>query len=123
MNTTVSTIPTPAAYAAGRKAYYPQEEEGDTSSTRSERWCGASLAVPSTEARTGMCEVEVVKRLLDHGNRDPLTRVQLERMIGGNPLDPSDALHNLAAVGVICLSEESVTLAPAPPERYRLPRG
>lgn len=78
-----------------------------------ERWCGGLLAVPSTEVRTGLCEVEAVKRLLVREGRDPWTRVQLERAIGGNPLDLSDALHNLAVAGVIRLSEESVTLTSA----------
>jgi hypothetical protein len=61
----------------------------------------------------GVCEVEVVKRLLAREGRDRWTRVQLESSIGGNPRDLSDALYNLAAVGVICVSEESVTLTSA----------
>jgi len=111
MSSTVFT-PTPAVYPDGRSAFNPQEEEGDANSTRTERWGGGPPVAPSTEARTATCEVEVVKRLLARESREPWTRVQLERAIRSNPLDLSDALHNLAAVGLIRLSEARVTLTP-----------
>jgi hypothetical protein len=70
------------------------------------------VAALSTHARTVMCEVEVVRRLLlARDVRHTWTRAGLERAIGGNPLDLSDALSNLADVGVIALSEEPVMLS------------
>lgn len=82
------------------------------SSRYAECRCGGSVAAPSTtEARIAMCEVEVLERLLAREGQVPWTRVSLECAIGGNALDLSDALYNLAAAGVIYLSEESVTLS------------
>lgn len=70
------------------------------------------VAALSTHTRTAMCEVEVVRRLLHAcDDRCPWARAALECAIGGNPLDVSDALSNLADVGVIRLSEEYVTLS------------
>jgi hypothetical protein len=56
-----------------------------------------------------MREAESLKQLLAREDHEPWSRAQLERVIGGNPLDLSDALHNLSATGVIHLSEEQVT--------------
>ena len=81
------------------------------SSTYAKSRYSDSLAVLPTEARTRTCEMDVVKRLLAREGRDPWTRVQLECATGGNALDLSDALSNLAAAGVIRLSEEIVTFS------------
>ena len=70
-----------------------------------------SLAVLSTRVRIGMCEVEIVKRLLASDGFEPWTRAALECVVVGAPLDVSDALSNLAAADVICLSEGRVALA------------
>jgi hypothetical protein len=69
------------------------------------------LAGFSTRARTGLCEVEVVKRLLAIDDREGWTRAALECSVAGSPLDVSDALSNLAAMRVIHLSEERVALS------------
>jgi hypothetical protein len=72
---------------------------------------GSSLVVLSTRARTVMCEVEIVMRLLAWDDREPWSRAALECALGSYPLDLSDALSNLAVSGVICLSEERVSLS------------
>lgn len=75
---------------------------------------GGSLTALSTHARTAMCEVDVVKRLLVARDEcHSWTRAALECAVGGNPLDLSDALSNLADAGIICLSEDRVTLSRA----------
>jgi predicted transcriptional regulator len=78
-----------------------------------QRLCGGSLATPSTEQRTRMREIEIIKRLLARRDRDPWSRAQLERVVGGDPLDLSDALRNLNAAGVVHLSEDNVTVSRA----------
>lgn len=70
----------------------------------------------STEQRISRCEVDVLAFLLDQER--PPTRVQLEHEIDGDPLDLSNALDNLAAAGLLDLSERSVTLT----RRARLTR-
>lgn len=73
------------------------------------RVCAGSLE-ESTEQRTRMNEAEVLRRLLACRDRESPTRAALERMIGGDPLDLSDALRNLNAAGVIHLSEDGVSV-------------
>ncbi len=75
--------------------------------------CRGSFATHSTKARTKMHEAESLKWLLACEDRGPWTRAQLERVVGGNALDLSDALHNLSAAGVIHLSEEQVSVSRA----------
>jgi hypothetical protein len=82
--------------------------------------CRGSLATLSTETRTRTREAESLKQLLAREDREPWTRAQLERVIGGNPLDLSDALHNLSATGVIHLSEEHVSVSRAASRTARL---
>ncbi len=72
---------------------------------------GMPLTGLSTRARTEMCEVEVVKRLLTRDDCGAWTRAALECSVAGNPLDVSDALSNLAAASVIHLTEERVVLS------------
>jgi predicted transcriptional regulator len=75
-----------------------------------QRLCAGSLATP-TEERTRMHEVEILKQLLAREDREVWTCAQLERAVGDDPLDLSDALRNLNAAGVIHLSEDSVTVS------------
>lgn len=65
-------------------------------------------ALPRTEAMIRTVEAEVLARL--SAEEQPLTRVELERMIGASPLDVANALHNLAVAGSIVLSELRVAL-------------
>jgi hypothetical protein len=90
-----------------------RKEEGEAMNSRHRAAypSGMSLAVLSTRVRTGMCEVGVVKRLLARDDCEPWPRAALECAVAGNPLDVSDALSNLAAAGVIHLSEERVALS------------
>lgn len=82
-----------------------------------QRGCYGSHAVLSTQARTKMCEVGVLRCLVAPDGREPWTRAGLECGVGGDPLDLSDALHNLRTAGVIHLSEERVILSRTARER------
>jgi len=73
--------------------------------------CGPFAAPGSTQQRIRTHEVDVLEVLLFSDDCSPWSRARLERVIGGNPLDLSDALHNLAVAGLIHLSENSVTLS------------
>lgn len=68
-------------------------------------------AVLGTRARIGMCEVRALALLCARGAGEAWPRAALECALAGNPLDVSDALSNLAADGVICLSEQCVMLS------------
>lgn len=67
-----------------------------------------------TDAKITMVEKEVLAFLL--GSGAPLTLVELEREMGGDLLDLSNALQNLAVAKLIDLSEVLVALADRPRE-------
>lgn len=60
-----------------------------------------------------LSEVAVMTRLLNKKHHDPWTRPELERDIGGDMLDLSDALVNLDRAGLINLTEQLVTVSRA----------
>jgi hypothetical protein len=64
-----------------------------------------------------MCEAGLLRFLIARDGRELWTRAGLECGVGGDPLDLSDALHNLQAAGVIQLGEEQVALSCTARER------
>jgi hypothetical protein len=57
--------------------------------------CHSLFYKPTQEERIMLSEVAVMTRLLNKKHHDPWTRPELERDIGGDMLDLSDALVNL----------------------------
>jgi hypothetical protein len=60
-----------------------------------------------------MAEVGIMMRLLHTRHNDVWTRAELERHVGGNMLDFSDALLELQRSGLVHLEGELVTVSRA----------
>jgi hypothetical protein len=75
--------------------------------------CKGLLYKPTEDERIVLAEVAVMTRLLKADQCEPWTRAELERSIGGDMLDISDALVKLNGAGLINLTEQFVTVSRA----------